>query len=92
MSAATLYDTGAPTLEVRIYNHARLLARELCESEEDAAAVVERWSDVANLFVVADDLSTKHEPDDILAPEEPFIGSDADYPVASTPMPGCGTE
>ena len=56
---------------MRIYDHDRLLARELCESEEDAAAVVERWSDVANLFVVADDLSTKHEPDDIRgAPSE----------------------
>jgi hypothetical protein len=92
MSAATLYDAGAPTLEVRIYDHDRLLARELCESEEDAATVVERWSDVANLFVVADHLSTNHEPDDILAPDEPLIGSDEDYPIASTPVPGCGTE
>lgn len=92
MSAGTLYDTGAPTIEVRIYDHDRLLARELCESEEDAAAVVERWSDVANLFVVADDLSTKHGPDDILAPEEPLIGSDEDYPISSKPSPGHGTE
>ena len=53
MSAGTLYDTGAPTLEVRIYDRGQLLTRELCESEEDAAEVVERWSDVANLFVVA---------------------------------------
>lgn len=68
MSAGTLYDAGAPTLEVRIYDHSRLLARELCEGKEDAAAVVECWSDVANLFVVADRLSTKHEPDDIPAP------------------------
>jgi hypothetical protein len=92
MSTGTLYDAGAPTLEVRIYDHDVLLARELCETEEDAAAVVERWSELANLFVVADDLSTKHQPDDILAPDEPLIGSDEDYPIASTPVPGCGTE
>jgi hypothetical protein len=92
MSTATLYDTGAPTLEVRIYDHDRLLAREHCEAEEDAAAVVERWSELANLFVVADDLSTKHEPDDISVPEEPLVDSDGDYPIVATPVPGYGTE
>ena len=86
MSAATLYDAGAPTLEVRVYDHERLWGREFCGSAEDATAVVERWSDVANLFVVADDLSTKHEPDDILAPKEPLIDRDEDHP--STPQPG----
>ena len=92
MSAGTLYDAGAPTLEVRIYDDGRLLTRELCESEEDAAAVVERWSDLANLFVVADDLSTKHGPDDILAPEDPPTDIDEDYPIASAPLPAYGTE
>ena len=73
MSTGTLYDVGAPALEVRIYDHDRLLARELCDSEEDARGVVERWSAVANLFVVADDLSTQHRPDDIsvAGPEQP---------------------
>lgn len=92
MSATTLDDTGAPTLEVRIYDHDLLLARELCEAEDDAAAVVARWSDVANLFVVADDLSITHESDDILAPDGPLVGSGEDLPIASTPIPGCGTE
>ena len=69
MSAGTLSGAGAPTLEVRIYDHDRLLGRELCESEEDTTAVVERWSDVANLFVVADAPSSKHEPDAIVPPE-----------------------
>lgn len=59
MSAGTLSDTGTSALEVRIYDHDRLLAREPCESEEDTTAVVERWSDVANLFVVADVPSSK---------------------------------
>jgi hypothetical protein len=52
---------------------------------------VERWSEVANLFVVADDLSSKHEPDDILAPEVPLIEADEGYPLASRPLPGYGT-
>lgn len=55
MSTATLDHAGAPTLEVRIYDNDRLLAREVLQSEEDATAVVERWSDLANLFVVADE-------------------------------------
>ena len=91
MSAGTLYYAGAPTIEVRIYDHGKLLTRELCESEEDVSDVVERWSDVANLFVVADDLSSKHEPDDILAPEVPLIEADEGYPLASRPLPGYGT-
>jgi len=92
MSGETLYDSDAPTLEVRIYDHGRLVTTELCESEADAAEVVERWSEVANVFVVADDLSAKHEPDDILAPEAPLPDLDDDGPIASTPLPGCGTE
>ena len=92
MSAGTLYDAGAPAVEVRVYDHDRLLAREHCESEDDAAAVVERWSEVANLFVVADDRSSKHGPEDSLAPEAPHIGSGANFPLASTPLPGRGTE
>ena len=84
MSTATLYDVGAPTLEVRIYDHDRLLATELCESEDDAREVVERWQDVANLFVVADDLSSKHRHEDVLAPDEP-LADDDDYPSAPVP-------
>ena len=69
MSAGTLSDTRLLTLEVRIYDHDRLLGRELCENEEDTTEVVERWSDVANLFVVADFPSSKHQPDELAPPE-----------------------
>ena len=85
MSAGTLYDVATPPLEVRIYDHDRLLAREPCESEDDARAVVDRWSDLANLFVVADALSAEHRPDDILPPAEPLAGDDEDHPVPSAP-------
>lgn len=91
MSEGTCYDVGAPTLEVRIYDHGQFLTREFCESEADAAAVVERWSDLANLFVVADDLSAKHGPDDILAPEPPLL-VDEDVPIAFAHVPGRGTQ
>lgn len=90
MSTGTDYDSGAPTIEVCIYEHGQLLTRELCESEEDAAVVVERWSDVPGAYVVVDDLTTKHGPDDILAPEDPSL--DDDHPIATAPPPGYGTE
>jgi hypothetical protein len=92
MSEGTLYDSGAPTIEVRIYNGSQLLMRELCESEEDVAGVIERWSELANLFVVADDLSTKHGAGDILAPEPPIEEFEDDRPIASMAVPGIGTE
>lgn len=92
MSAGPQYDTGAPTLEVRIYDGARLLTRELCESEEEAAALVDQWSDVTNLSVVAEDLSSKHGPDDILAPGDPLVDRDDAYSIADVALPGYGTE
>ena len=92
MSASSLYDTGAPTIEVRIYSDGVLLTRELCESEEEAQDVVERYSDVANLFVVADDLGTPHTPDDVLAPEPPITDPWDEEPIASRPVSPLGTE
>lgn len=92
MPAGTLSDTATPPLEVRIYDHDRLLAREFCEREEDTSAVVERWSDVANLFVVAEEPSPRHRPDDTPAPVEPLIGTDDGCPLASIPQPARGTE
>lgn len=92
MSAGTSYDTGAPTIEVRIYRDDELLVRELCESEAEAATVVEQWSDVANVYVLVDDLSAHHGPEDILAPDELPISDDEDSNIASATIPGCGTE
>jgi hypothetical protein len=92
MSAGTLYDTGAPTIEVRIYSHDRLLTRELCESEDDVAAVIDGWSDVANLFVLVDDLPVENGPGDVIAHEAPDVDMAEDYTIASAPIPGYGTE
>lgn len=87
VDADTSYDSGAPTIELRIYCNDQLLVRELCESEEEAAAVVEQWSDVGNVSVVVDDLSAHHGPEDILAPDDLASSDDEGYPVASAGLP-----
>lgn len=92
MSAERFYDTGAPTIEVRIYRNSQLLVRELVESEEDAAAVVEQWSDTENVYVLVDDLSAHHVPGDILAPDELSISDDDGHSIDSAAIPGRGTE
>lgn len=92
MPAGTFYDTGAPTIEVSIYRNDQFLVRELCESEEEAATVLEQWSDVENVYVLVDDLSEHHGPGDILAPYELLMSDGEDYSIASATIPGCGTE
>lgn len=91
MTGGTSYDTGAPTIEVRIYRDGQLLVRELVETEEDAAAVVEQWSTVENVYVLVDDLSARHVPGDILAPDD-VQTSDDDLPIDSAPVSERGTE
>lgn len=58
-----------PTVEVRVYRHGELVHRELCESEEQAALVIEEWSELDGIECEVDDLSVRHEPGDILEPE-----------------------
>lgn len=70
------YDAGTPTIEVDIYLHGRLLVRELCESEDEAATLAEEWADLEGVHVLVDDLSARHGPDDILAPDEPLASDD----------------
>lgn len=60
-----------PTIEVRIYRDGRLIRRELCESEGEAALVVEHWDEVAGTECEVDDLSARHTSDQILAAEPP---------------------
>lgn len=67
-----------PTLEVRVYRDGLLVHSELCESEDEAALIVDAWSEQPGVTCEVDDLSIRHRPDDVLAPEppEPTI----DYP------------
>jgi hypothetical protein len=49
------HDT-TPTVEVRIFRDGVLVQRELCESGEEADAVVDRWSDLEGVVVKVEDL------------------------------------
>ena len=74
-----------PTLEVRVYRNDALLHRELCETEADAAAVVEAWEEEPGIECEVDDLSTRrHDAEDLEV--EP---TDAEaYPTAAEAGPG----
>lgn len=57
-----------PTVEVRVYRHGVLVHQELCESEEQAALVVEEWSDLDGVSCEVDNLTPHNHPDDALEP------------------------
>jgi hypothetical protein len=59
----------APTVEVRVFRHGTLVHRELVESEEQAAAVVDEWAELDGVQCEVDDLSIRHRPGEILEPE-----------------------
>jgi hypothetical protein len=74
-----------PALEVRVYRDGHLLERELCESEVEAALVVQSWQEIEGVECEVDDLSGGAGDADNLEPAPEF---DADqYP---TPEPGPG--
>lgn len=73
--------TETPTVEVRVFRDGELIRRELCDSEDDAALVVDEWSEVDGIEVEVDDLTIVHRPGDILAPEPPEP-RDGGYPYA----------
>jgi hypothetical protein len=58
-----------PTIEVRIYRHGELIRTELVESDEQAALVIEEWAEHDGITCEVDDLTVRHRPGDILAPE-----------------------
>jgi hypothetical protein len=59
----------APTVEVRVFRHGALVHRELVESEEQAAVVVDEWAELDGVQCEVDDLSIRHHPGEILEPE-----------------------
>jgi hypothetical protein len=72
------YGGEAPTVEVRVYRDGTMIHRELCESTEAAADVVELWSEAEGVECVVDDLSVEHaagqilEPGDESSPDETY--------------------
>lgn len=91
MSLGTQCKTGAPTIEVLVHKDGQLLVREPVETGDDAAAVVERWSDAESVDVLPADVSV-HVPRDDLASAELPAGDDEDRPIAAATIPGWGTE
>ena len=63
----------APTVEVTVYRDGKVIHRELCESESDAAAVVDRWQETDGTEFQVDDLAVHHRPTDILEPTESVL-------------------
>lgn len=57
-----------PTLEVRIYRDGVLTQRELVETDEEAAALVDTWSDVEGVRCEIVDLTRDREPGGVLDP------------------------
>ncbi|MBK9180951.1 MAG: hypothetical protein IPM45_15560 [Acidimicrobiales bacterium] len=62
---------GSPTVEVRVFRRGDLVHRELCETEEEAALVVDEWSELDGVTCEVDDLSERHRGGDILEPLPP---------------------
>lgn len=93
MSAATLYDTGAPTLEVRA---STTTPGSWLASSVKARRTPPRWSSAGRTWQTSSwwPMTSQRSTNQTTSwrPRSLFIGSDADYPVASTPVPGCGTE
>jgi hypothetical protein len=76
-----------PTVEVRVYRDGRLVHRELCESDDDAALVVEEWNEIEGTEFEVDDLSSRHRPDQILDLEPVGWLTGCRWSSAATPSP-----
>lgn len=63
---STYWDT--PSIEVRVYRDGDLVQRELCDTEVDAAAVVDAWSEVEGVVCQVDDLGNGSASADLLDP------------------------
>ena len=71
--------TEAPTVEVVAFRDGREVARELCDTPEDAALAVERLTQESGVVCQVDDLSVRHRPDDIREPSpDDFPGDEYD--------------
>jgi hypothetical protein len=69
---------SSPTVEVIVFQHGHEIARELCESSEEAAVIVDWWNEQDGVECQVDDLSIHHCPDDILEPTADGFVEDAD--------------
>ncbi len=72
----------APTVEVRVFRDGELVHQELCESEDEAALIVDQWSELEGVRCEVDDLSIRHRAGEILEPEPPLPENDHVQPGA----------
>lgn len=77
---------NTPGTEVRVFRHGELVERVLCESEEEAAVVLDKWAEMDDVTCLVDDLSFHHKPGDVLEPEPPEP-TDEEYPHEPTEEP-----
>jgi len=61
-------DSTTPSLEVRVLRDGVVVHRELCETDDQADAIVLAWSDTEGVVVEVDDLSRRATPAGILDP------------------------
>ncbi|MGZ4141339.1 MAG: hypothetical protein ACXVQY_02420 [Actinomycetota bacterium] len=74
--AIVLDEVGeSPTVEVRVWRYGKLVHRELCESVEIAADLVDTWSEIEGVECEVDDMSARHGDEEVL---EPTAGEFAD--------------
>jgi hypothetical protein len=92
MYAGTLYDAGAPTIEVRIYREHQLLVRESCGSREEAAAIAEQASARDHVFLLVHDAAPDRGPSDVITREKHGPHDEVGQPLASQQLPTYGTE
>lgn len=58
MSGLTPDETGeTPSIEVRVYSRGKLVYRQRCETESDAADVMDQWSELGDVSFQVDDLA-----------------------------------
>ena len=70
----------SPEVEVVVWRKGEVVHREFCDTEEDAASLIERWTELAHAEAWVDDLTIRHGGDDILAAEPPGADLSATYP------------
>ena len=90
MSEFTLYDAGAPSIEVRVYRDGDVIARELCESEDEANLIVDRYGDEPGVSFEVEDLTSDRWPGEILG--SPSVGFEDELEAVEPMIPEQGGE
>lgn len=81
MSEPRRFDpSSTPTIEVQVFRDGRRIASEWCDSEDDAADAVARWSEQPGVECTVDGIATRPSGDDILFEPEPIEDRTDEHP------------